>query len=52
VPEPDRTTVYSHAWWFDNPGFYKDLALTLRGSDARTMPTRRATNIDDLALLT
>jgi len=52
VPDADRTMIYSHTWWFDNAGFYRDLALTLDGHDAKTMATRRKTNISDLALLT
>ncbi|WP_158967430.1 alpha/beta fold hydrolase [Chachezhania sediminis] len=52
VPDAQRTMTYSHTWWFDNDGFYKDVALTLAGENAETMPTRRRTNIDDLALLT
>ncbi|WP_412551022.1 alpha/beta hydrolase [Shimia sp. MIT910701] len=52
VPDAQQTMVYSHRWWFDNDGFYKDLALTMAGKDAKTMPTRRPTNQADLALLT
>lgn len=51
VPPGRRTMVRSHAWWFENDGFYKDVALTLAGQDAQTMPTRRRTNGLDLALL-
>lgn len=51
VPSSDQTLTYSHRWWFDNDGFYKDVALTVAGRDATTMPTRRRTNISDLALL-
>ena len=51
VPEPDRSITYSHRWWFDNDGFYKDLALTIAGQDENAMPTRRTTNTTDLALL-
>ncbi len=52
VPDDQKDRVYSHSWWFDNDGFYKDLALTVAGHDAETMPTRRPTNQADLALLT
>ncbi|WP_422048867.1 alpha/beta fold hydrolase [Shimia sp.] len=52
VPDNEKTQVYSHRWWFDNDGFYKDLALTIDGADAQTMATRRPTNEADLALLT
>lgn len=51
VPEADRTLIYSHQWWFDNDGFYRDLALTIAGQAADQMPTRQATNISDQALL-
>ncbi|MCG7520765.1 alpha/beta hydrolase [Ruegeria sp. Ofav3-42] len=52
VPKPKRTRVYSHRWWFDNAGFFKDLELTIAGKDAKTMPTRKKTTTKDLALLT
>lgn len=52
VPKSKRTKVYSHRWWFDNKGFYKDVALTIQGKDAKTMPTRKKTTTSDLALLT
>ncbi|AZV77009.1 alpha/beta fold hydrolase [Parasedimentitalea marina] len=53
VPKAKQTITYSHRWWFDNDGFYEDLALTIGGDDdAQDMPTRRKTNITDLALLT
>jgi len=53
VPDNEQTMLYSHTWWFDNPGFYNDLNRTLRGDDAETMPTRKATNKPpDQALLT
>ncbi|WP_298971389.1 alpha/beta fold hydrolase [uncultured Roseobacter sp.] len=47
----DRTTAFSHQWWFDNDKFYKDAALTIAGEDAQQMPTRRRMNTTDLALL-
>ncbi len=37
----DKSARYSHTWWFDNDGFYKDLAQTLRGKSAGSMTTRR-----------
>jgi esterase/lipase superfamily enzyme len=45
-------TLLSHAWWFDDEGFYRDVALTLAGRVASNMPTRRPTTIADMALLT
>lgn len=51
VPPGDRTMLYSHRWWFDNDGFLRDVALTLAGRAAGQMPTRRATNTTDQALL-
>lgn len=52
VPSADRTVPYSHRWWFDNDGFYKDVAQTIAGVDENGMNTRRVTNTTDLALLT
>ncbi|WP_170763074.1 alpha/beta hydrolase [Ruegeria lacuscaerulensis] len=52
VPKPKRSRIYSHRWWFDNDGFYRDLALTIDGKGAKTMPTRKKTTGKDLALLT
>jgi esterase/lipase superfamily enzyme len=52
VPSNERTAVYSHRWWFDNDGFYKDIAQTIAGKDENAMNTRRTTNLSDLALLT
>lgn len=52
VPQTEQTMTNSHRWWFNNDGFYKDIALTTDGKDAQTMSTRRTTNIADLALLT
>lgn len=51
VPQAEQTMLYSHRWWFDNAGFLRDVALTLQGRPADQMPTRRATNISDQALL-
>ncbi len=44
--------LFSHRWWFENDGFFQDAALTLRGDDANSMPTRRTTNTGGLALWT
>ena len=52
VPEADQTKRYSHTWWFDNDGFYDDVSRTLNGEAGDAMPTRRITNVDDLALWT
>ncbi|MFK7746138.1 MAG: alpha/beta fold hydrolase [Roseobacter sp.] len=51
VPHKEQTPTYSHTWWFDNDKFYQDLAMTLAGHDAHSMPTRRRMNTTDLALL-
>ncbi len=51
VPKPKRTKVYSHRWWFDSKGFFKDLTLTIGGKDAESMATRKKTTGHDLALL-
>ncbi len=40
VEPRDRTTAKSHNFYFDDPLFYQDAALTLAGKDAATMPTR------------
>ncbi len=42
----------THNWWFDDPGFYKDLALTFEGTATGEMATRRPTDQRDWALLT
>lgn len=52
VPSADQKPVYSHRWWFDDTGFYRDMALTIQGRSATDLPTRRPTNETDLALLT
>ena len=41
---------YSHRWWFDSNGFFKDVALNMAGADAETMPTRKRTTNPDLVL--
>ncbi len=51
VPKGKRNRTKSHRWWFDSKAFYKDLALTIDGQDAKTMPTRHSTTIGDQALL-
>lgn len=53
VPPSGQTLRGSHTWYFDDPGFYRDLALTLGGVDPAAMHTRRPTvGSSDLALLT
>ena len=53
VPPSGKTLRGSHTWYFDDPGFYRDLRLTLEGADPAAMPTRRPTvGSSDLALLT
>ncbi len=53
VPPSGKTMRGSHTWYFDDPGFYADLAQTLAGADPATMPTRRpVAGSSDLALLT
>ncbi|WGH78022.1 alpha/beta fold hydrolase [Jannaschia ovalis] len=44
--------LLSHSWWFDNPGFLKDLAATLDGADAATLATRQRLSNGDQRLLT
>ncbi len=51
VPKGQRKMMKSHRWWFDSDGFYQDVALTIDGHPAKTMPTRQKTNIGDQALL-
>lgn len=53
VPASGKTFRGSHTWYFDDPGFYKDLKLTLEGVKASGRPTLRPTvGSSDLALLT
>ena len=53
VPEADQGDyILSHNWYYTNDGFYRDIALTLAGTPDAAMPTRRATNTSDRALLT
>lgn len=53
VPAAGKTLRGSHTWYFNDPGFYADLCLTLQGADPATMPTRRpVAGSSDLALLT
>lgn len=42
----------THNWWFEDTGFYRDLALTLGGTKPKDMSTRRPTDRGDWALLT
>lgn len=51
VPKSKRKLTYSHTWWFDNDGFYKDVAQTLKGVPSEKITTRKKTNVSDLALL-
>ncbi|MBC9248101.1 alpha/beta fold hydrolase [Paracoccus sp. 11-3] len=44
------TMIRSHNWYFEDVGFYRDLALTLAGTAADQMPTRVATNTGGQAL--
>ncbi|WP_179381172.1 hypothetical protein [Jannaschia marina] len=44
--------VLSHGWWFDNPGFVRDVALTLAGTPDTAMPTRQRFADGDQRLLT
>lgn len=44
--------IVTHSWWFDDDGFYRDLALTLAGTKTDVMPTRAPTNQGDWALMT
>lgn len=53
VPPAGKTLRGSHTWYFDDPGFHADLAATLAGADAASMPTRRpVAGSSDHALLT
>lgn len=48
----DPGLTYSHRWWFDNDGFYEDVALTLAGTATDAMTTRFTTTGTDFALVT
>ena len=53
VDSADRDFRYSHNWYFDDDGFYEDVALTLTGKAAHQMPTREdRANLDDPILWT
>ena len=53
VPPSQQKKRYSHTWWFDNVGFFKDVRATIRGDAASGMATRKPTNTPpDQALLT
>jgi esterase/lipase superfamily enzyme len=53
VPDAEKGRVRSHTWYFDDAGFYRDVALTLDGQTPASMPTRRPVQgSSDLALLT
>lgn len=51
-PTTGDEALNSHRWWFENEGFFEDVALTLAGQDETTMPTRRTTSTGGWALLT
>jgi esterase/lipase superfamily enzyme len=40
TPKHKRSETKSHSWYFQDTGFYKDLAKTLAGAPHKTMPTR------------
>ncbi len=42
IPTNSQTSIKSHNWYFDSDFFYEDLARTLSGKSANTMPTREA----------
>lgn len=48
----DSGRAYSHRWWFDNDGFYEDMALTIKGTAKTAMTTRYTTTGTDYALVT
>lgn len=48
----DKSHFNSHRWYFADDGFYRDVALTVAGTAAAAMPTRRPTDKGGLALLT
>lgn len=48
----DPGATYSHRWWFENDGFYEDMALTLAGTPKTAMTTRFTTTGTDYALVT
>ena len=53
VPTADQSDyMISHNWYYSDDGFFRDAALTLAGTPEAAMPTRRATNTVDRALLT
>ncbi len=53
VPNADKGLIRSHTWFFDDVGFYRDIALTLGGQSPSTLPTRSPVQgSSDLALLT
>ena len=53
VPVADQgKQILSHNWYYDDAGFYRDAKLTIEGTAAAAMPTRRDTDQVDKALLT
>ena len=53
VDPDDQDMRYSHNWYFDDDGFYEDVARTIAGEAADQMPTReRRDHLDDPILMT
>lgn len=54
VPDNEKGQVPSHTFYWSDPGFYQDMALTLNGRPRMPRPTRRGlqSRPGDVALLT
>ena len=54
VPDGEKGLIPSHTFYWSDPGFYRDLAMTLQGRDRSPRPTRRSLQgrPNDVALLT
>lgn len=54
VPDGEKGMIPSHSFYWSDPGFYQDLAMTLRGAPRSPRPTRRGLHgrPGDVALLT
>ncbi len=50
IPDAQKSARMSHAWYFDEPGLHRDVAMTLAGQSAQSMPTRLAASNGDQAL--
>jgi pimeloyl-ACP methyl ester carboxylesterase len=50
VPPAARSVRYSHIWYFDSDGVYRDAARTIAGQSAGSMPTRVPATNGDQAL--